>query len=46
MKKSELKWNVFVHHIGKKEIEIYNIFEHGRFNESIKESLKTYIPKS
>ena len=40
MKKSKLKWNVFAHHIGEKEIEIFNIFDHGRFRESILKSLK------
>ena len=42
MKKLELKWNVFAHHIGEKEIEIYNIFEHGRFLEDVKKDLRKY----
>lgn len=30
-----LQWNVFVWNVNKKQIEIYNIFEHGNFLKSI-----------
>ena len=35
-----MKWNVFYYNINKRKIEIYNIFEHSRFCEDIKNSLK------
>lgn len=36
----KLEWNVFSHDFNKKEIETYNIFEHGRFLEDVKKNLK------
>ena len=36
----KLEWNVFSHDFNKKEIETYNIFNHGRFLEDVKKNLK------
>ena len=35
-----MKWNVFEHDFNAKEIKIYNIFDHGRFAEDVKKTLK------
>ena len=36
----KLEWNVYSHNFNKKEIETYNIFNHGRFLEDVKKDLK------
>lgn len=38
----KLEWNVYVEDINKKEIKIFNIFDHGRFLEDVKKDLKKY----
>lgn len=36
----KLQWNVFNYNINKNEIEVFNIFDHGRFCKDVKDSLK------
>ena len=38
--KLKLEWNVYVHDFNKKEIKIFNIFNHGRFLEDVMKDLK------
>lgn len=40
MDKLNLCWNVYEHELNSNEIKVYNIFDHGRFFEDVKESLK------
>ena len=42
MKAEKLTWNVLTNDLNKFEIEIYNIFEHGRFCEDIDKAVKKY----
>ena len=41
-----MEWNVFYHNINKKDIETFNIFKHGRFNEDVQKSLKKFKDKN
>lgn len=34
----ELEWNVFVENINRRQIEIYNIFNHGSFKKDCDEA--------
>ena len=43
--KLKLEWNVYVHDFNKKEIKIFNIFNHGRFLEDVVKDLKKYTIK-
>lgn len=43
--KLELEWNVYVHDFNKKEIKIFNIFNHDRFLEDVMKDLKKYTIK-
>ena len=36
----KLEWNVYTYDFNSKEIEVFNIFNHGRFLEDIKKNLK------
>ena len=36
----KLEWNVYDNDFNKKEIRVYNIFNHGRFLEDVKKDLK------
>lgn len=36
----KLEWNVYSHDFNRKEIETFNIFNHGRFLEDVKKNLK------
>lgn len=40
MDKLNLCWNVYEHDSNSGEIKVFNIFDHGRFFEDVKESLK------
>ena len=40
-----MEWNVFIHNINRKEIENYNIFNHGSFREDIVRAAKEYDNK-
>ena len=42
-KKTGLKWFVFVEDINKKQIKVYNIFEHKDFMEDCDDAWKDYI---
>lgn len=35
----DLEWNVFIHDINKKQMQIFNVFEHGRYRQEIIELL-------
>lgn len=35
----DLEWNVFIHDINKKQMQIFNVFEHGRYRQEIVELL-------
>lgn len=35
-----MKWNVIIFNVNKQEIEIWNVFNHGRFVEYVKEDLR------
>lgn len=36
---NSMVWNVYYHNFNQNKIEIYNIFDHGSFNKSVKEIL-------
>ena len=36
----DLEWNVFVHDINKRQMKIFNVFNHGRYRQEIIELLK------
>lgn len=36
----KLEWNVYRHNFNEKEIKIFNLFDHSRFLEDVKKSLK------
>lgn len=38
----ELEWNVFVENINRRQIEIYNIFNHGSFKKDCDEAWREY----
>ena len=40
-----MKWNVYRHNMNKKEIEVYNIFDHYSFCERVKEHLEKCTDK-
>lgn len=42
-KNAKMIWNVYRHDINRKEIIVYNIFDHYSFNESVKKILKSEI---
>ena len=37
----KLQWNVYTHHFNGEKIDIFNIFDHGRFLEDVKQNLKS-----
>lgn len=39
--KPELTWNIFRYDINKKEIYVFNVFDHGRFFDDVKKMQKT-----
>ena len=41
----KLEWNVYVEDWNNKKIETFNIFNHGRFLEDVKKSLKSCVTK-
>ena len=41
----KLEWNVYVHDFNRKEIKIFNIFNHGRFLDDVKKDLKRCAEK-
>ena len=36
----KLEWNVFYHNINAQKIELFNIFNHGRFREDVRRNLE------
>ena len=40
-----MKWNVYYHNFNRKEIEVYNIFNHHNFRAEVEEHLKECINK-
>lgn len=38
----ELEWNVYVENINRRQIEVYNIFEHGGFKKDCDKAYKEY----
>ena len=42
----DLKWNVYKYNFNTKKIELFNVFQHDRFSESLKKLLKKYKNKS
>ena len=40
-----MEWNVFYHDFNKQKIVVFNIFEHWRFNDDVKKSLKKFDNK-
>lgn len=41
-----MKWNVYRHNFNTREIEVFNIFDHASFYESIKKLFKKYKDKT
>lgn len=41
-----MEWNVYIHNINSRKIEIFNIFRHGRFTEDVRKAAKKYKRKN
>lgn len=38
----DMEWNVYIEDFNGRKMEVYNIFEHGRFNDDVKQAYKKY----